>query len=112
MRPPAVHRAIALLLLAAVDLGCQRASRPVEVTVTRNGFEPALIRVEKGRAVDLIVTRRTDATCATEIVIPDAGLNVPLPLQQPVRVSFTPTRAGRLRFSCAMGMFGGAIEVR
>ncbi len=97
--------------LALLVLGCSSASGPIEMKVTKNGFEPALIRVAKGKPVELVITRVTDETCATEIVIPDAGINVPLPLGKPVKVTFTPQREGRMRFACAMGMFPGTIEV-
>jgi plastocyanin domain-containing protein len=103
----------AVALLAALALAaCRGGSGPIELKVTKNGFDPALVRVARGRPVELLITRTTDETCATEIVIPEAGVNVPLPLGQPVKVVFTPSREGRLKFSCAMGMFGGVIEVR
>jgi plastocyanin len=104
--------ATAAAALAVALGGCRGEGGPIEMKVTRNGFEPATVRVAKGRPVELRITRTTDETCATEIVIPDAGVNVPLPLGQPVTVRFTPPRAGTLRYSCAMGMFGGTIEVR
>ncbi len=105
-----VRLASAAALLALI--ACHRSPRPIEMKVTKNGFEPANVRVAKGKPVELRITRTTDETCATEIVIPDAGVNVPLPLNQPVTVRFTPPREGRLRYACAMGMFGGTIEVR
>ncbi len=97
-------------LLAACTAG-PPPPRPVEIKVTRNGFEPARVHATKGQPLRLVVTRTTDDTCATEIVIPDAGLNVPLPLGQPVPVTFTPKKSGALRYSCAMGMFGGVVDV-
>ncbi len=106
-----MRRAAACAALAAA-LACSGRSGPVEMKVTRNGFEPALVRAEQGKPLELVITRTTDETCATEIVIPDAGLNVPLPLGKPVKVTFTPTRAGRLRYACAMGMLGGVIDVQ
>jgi plastocyanin domain-containing protein len=102
----------AVLLAVLLALGCQGGGGPVEMKVTRNGFEPALVRASKGKLLELVVTRTTDETCVTEIVIPEAGLNVPLPLGKPVKIAFTPQREGRLRFACAMGMFPGTIEVR
>ncbi len=101
---------VAAALLASCSAGT-RESRPVEIRVTRNGFEPARVRAVRGQPLDLVVTRTTDDTCATEIVIPDAGLTVPLPLGRPVHVTFTPKKSGALRYSCAMGMFGGVVDV-
>ncbi len=109
-------RAYALLAVLSLSLvllpaGCRRGPREVAVTVGANGFDPWRIEARAGKPLVLLITRTTDDTCATEIVIPDAGLNVPLPLGKPVRVELTPDRAGKLRFSCAMRMFQGEIDV-
>jgi hypothetical protein len=40
----------------------------VEIAVTANGFEPAKVAVEKGAPSTLVFTRKTDATCAKEVV--------------------------------------------
>lgn len=106
------RRRLAAAMTILGVIACTSGAGPIEMKVTRNGFEPALLRVSKGKLVELVITRMTDETCATEIVIPDAGLNVPLPLGKPVKVAFTPQREGRMRFACAMGMFPGTIEVR
>lgn len=86
--------------------------RRIELSVTDEGFVPDEVRVERGEPVTLVVTRRTDRTCATEIMIPDLDIVRDLPLDEPVEVSFTPERSGRLKFGCGMGqMIGGVILV-
>jgi plastocyanin domain-containing protein len=85
--------------------------RVVELTVTGNGFEPSNVKVRKGEKVRLVVTRKTQRTCATEIVIKDAGINTPLPLDKAVAVEFTPSKTGELRYTCGMGMIGGTLFV-
>jgi plastocyanin domain-containing protein len=95
--------------------GCRSGpaeGEPIRITVTKNGYEPWRVQARQGKPLTLVITRTTDETCATEIVIPEAGVNVPLPLGQPVTVTFTPARTGELRYSCAMKMFQGVIEVR
>jgi len=81
-----------------------------ELAVTETGFEPSPVHVAAGRPVTLVVTRKTDQTCATELVVPgtDAG-TVPLPLNTPVTVTFTPPRSGALRYGCTMGMMVSGI---
>jgi plastocyanin domain-containing protein len=79
--------------------------------VTGEGFVPANIRVKKGQLVRLVVTRKTDRTCATEIVIRDQGINQKLPLNKPVTVEFTPAKSGQLRYACGMDMISGVIVV-
>jgi len=109
-------RAYALLAVLGGVLalgGCHRTGPDeVAVKVGVNGFDPWRIEARAGKPLVLVITRTTDETCATEIVIPDAGLNVPLPLGKPVRVELTPARAGTLRFSCAMKMFQGEIDAK
>jgi plastocyanin domain-containing protein len=84
----------------------------VEMAVTDKGFVPQNLRVKKGEPVTLIITRKTDVTCATELVIDEHNINVKLPLNQPVTVSFTPLKSGELKYGCAMKkMIGGVIKV-
>ena len=103
----------AALLAAALSLvACRSAPSEVAITVGLNGFDPWRIEAIAGKPLVLVLTRTTDDTCATEIVIPALGKTVPLPLGKPVRVELTPARAGKLRFSCAMKMFQGEIDVQ
>ena len=83
--------------------------REVEITVTDRGFEPALSRVPAGKPVTLVVTRKTDQTCATEIVIPMLHRRVALPLNQTVRVDIPGGIADTLGYECGMGMITGTI---
>ncbi len=87
------------------------ANGAVEISVTSDGWVPATIHVKQGQKVKLVVTRKTDKTCATEIVIKDAGINQKLPLNQPVVVEFTPKKAGTLRYACGMDMIAGQLIV-
>ncbi len=104
---------LAAVAVAAFLGGCRGGSPgEVAVRVGRNGFDPARIEARAGKALVLVVTRTTDDTCATEIVIPDAGVKAALPLGKPVRVELVPARSGTLRFSCAMKMFQGEIDVK
>lgn len=85
----------------------------VEVAVTADGFV-----VEKapplkvGGPVTLVVTRKVEKTCATDIVLKEFGLSVPLPLSKPVEVTFVPKQAGKVHFACAMDMVAGELEVQ
>lgn len=104
---------VALLAAALATGACRgREGDPVRITVTKNGYEPARVQARQGKPLTLVVTRTTDETCATEIVIPEANVSRDLPLGQPVTITFTPERTGELRYSCGMAMFQGVIEVR
>ncbi len=85
--------------------------RTVELTVTENGFEPSKVKAKKGEKLRLVVTRKTDSTCAKEIVIKDAGIHQPLPLGQPVKVEFVASKSGEIRYACGMDMISGVVFV-
>lgn len=83
----------------------------VVVTVTKQGFESAAVRLKAGKPVRLVVTRTVERTCATDIVLKEYGIAKPLPLNQPVEVRFTPRKAGTVRYACAMDMIAGSLIV-
>lgn len=83
----------------------------VTMEVTGEGFVPAQVKVKANQPVKLVVTRKTDRTCAKEIVIKDFGINKSLPLNQPVEITFAPTKVGKFRYACAMDMIAGVIIV-
>lgn len=85
--------------------------RTVEIAVTSDGFVPPEIRARRGQPLKLVVTRKTERTCATEIVMKDFGVNRPLPLNQPVVVTITPKKAGEYRYACGMDMIAGVLKV-
>jgi plastocyanin domain-containing protein len=87
--------------------------REIPVTVTDQGFEPARPKIEKGEAVTLVITRKTDQTCATDVMFPRLNLHVDLPLNQPVRVDI-PSGAVQdtLYFACGMNMVSGEVEAK
>ncbi len=89
---------------AAPHAATPAGPRTVSMEVTEAGFVPNTIAVKKGDPLLLKVTRTTDKTCATEILIEGTEINVPLPLGQQVEVAFTPTKDGKIAYGCAMGM--------
>ncbi len=123
-------RPLLLALFAALAVACPRTTsappaaaatngaapaRPdatAVLSVTENGFEPGRLVVEKGRPLKLVVTRKTDKTCATAIVIKAAKVRAELPLNQPVTLSFTPAESGEIHYTCGMQMIEGVMEVR
>ncbi len=85
--------------------------RTVQVAVTDEGFVPSKVKAMKGEKVRLVVTRKTDHTCAKEIVIKDAGIHQALPLDRAVTVEFTPKKSGEIRYACGMDMSSGVVLV-
>ena len=86
--------------------------RVIDMQVTAEGFVPANVKVKANEAVTLRITRKTDETCATEILIEGTDINVPLPLEKTVSVNWTPSKAGAVKYGCAMDkMVGGVLLV-
>lgn len=89
-------------------------AKPVKVTVDTK-FTPAKIPAKKGQPLAIEFMRTTDKTCAKEVIFdggPLAGKQVDLPLDKPVRVSFTPAADGDIIFGCNMGrMISGKVTV-
>jgi plastocyanin domain-containing protein len=120
---PVAHLTFAILAAALALTGCSRTevsgdtpqgapgaiSNRLEISVTADGFVPSHGRVRVGQPVTLMVTRKVERTCATDIVIKDYGINQPLPLDVPVAVTFTPKTAGPVRYACAMNMVAGEL---
>jgi plastocyanin domain-containing protein len=103
---------LAVLLAAACQARAPGPGEPIRITVTKNGYEPWRVEARAGVPLTLVVTRVTDQTCATELVLPEYGIDRKLPLGEPVTITFTPARSGTLRYACAMKMFQGQIDVR
>lgn len=107
--------AVAALALGLAVAGCGGGGgvkERVSVEVTQEGFVPKEIPAKAGQAITLVVTRKTDLTCAKQIVFADLGVQKDLPLNQAVEVTVTPTKAGDLRFACSMDMVAGKLVVQ
>jgi len=104
-----------LSALVALSLYACGSSDPepqrVEINVGMSEYSPAEIHATAGAPLTLVFTRTSEEGCGTEVVIASQNIERPLPLNEPVEITFTPTEAGTLRFSCGMDMFDGSIVV-
>lgn len=111
-----------LALAAVIGFGVRAAAgdekkaqppkaRTVELKVTDKGFEPTPVTVKKGEPLRLHVTRTTDETCAKEMILPDYNIEKELPLNKAVDIEFTPTKAGKLKYGCSMGMMIAGVLI-
>lgn len=78
--------------------------RVIDLAVTEDGYVPGLLAVKKGEPVRLVVTRKTDDTCATDLLIDGTDIKVKLPLNKAVTVNWTPAKSGKVKYGCAMNM--------
>ena len=86
----------------------------IAIVVTEKGFEPDGIKVKKGVPYTFTFTRKTDSTCATDVILQLGGgktIEKKLPLNQAVVVEASFADAGDLRYACAMDMIKGVIHV-
>ncbi len=102
-----------VLAVVAVSAGCgsgvESPTKQIDVSVTEKGFEPNEIHVKKGDDVTLVITRRVEGTCATEIVIADGNIRETLPLNQTVRVALGKVDRAETKFACGMDMIKGTV---
>lgn len=95
-----------------------RAKKPkpklqtARVVITDKGYSRTSIVLRRGVPTRLTFLRQTDATCATEVVIPAYGIRRSLPLNTSIAVSFTPKRSGEFNFTCGMNMMRGKLVVQ
>ena len=86
----------------------------IAISVTDKGFEPENVTVPSGKPVTLVFTRKSDTTCAKEVVIPLDGQKIAkkLPLNEPVEVAVTFPKAGQVTYACGMDMLKGVVVVQ
>ena len=115
MKPVLVALMLMCLFVASAFASPASSAKATEqriaITVTSKGFEPASVHLKVGRPVKLVVTRKVERTCVTDIVISDFGIKQPLPLNKPVEVRFSPRKLGAIRYACAMDMVAGSLIV-
>ena len=102
-----------LFALAQQAVADPPGERRVEIKVAEDGFQPREVQLKKGERVVLVFTHVTDDTCITAIDIPAEKVSkLELPLDKPISVAITPSRAGTEEFHCsAMGMGDGRLIV-
>ena len=102
-----------LVFVAMLGLaGCMPAGpKEIQVAVTDMGFQPNAVTIKKGQAAVLVMTRKTDQTCATEAVFAETGRKYDLPLNQPVRIDLTGVSPGTVHWSCGMDMEHGTVTI-
>ncbi|MGE3959917.1 MAG: cupredoxin domain-containing protein [Vicinamibacterales bacterium] len=75
----------------------------------RPSFEPSRLTLRAGVPARLTFTRTSEKTCATSVVVASLKIKKELPLNEPVSIGFTPSRAGEIAFACGMNMLRGTL---
>lgn len=103
---------LAVIVLAALTGCAPPGPKEVNVAVTDMGFQPGSVTIKKGQAAVLVITRKTDQTCATEAIFTETGRKYDLPLNQPVRIDLTNVSPGTIHYACGMGMEHGTVVIQ
>lgn len=101
-----------VLCVSLAGLVAHAKDQVIEIKSTANGFEPEKIEVSSEEPVVLKVTRTSDDTCATDILIKDKKVNQKLPLNETVTINLGKLKKGEVKFSCSMNMVKGSLQVK
>lgn len=83
----------------------------VEMHVTYQGFQPAVLTVKKGVPVKWVVKGDQITGCTSRIIMPSFSISQNLQSGDNI-IRFTPTQTGEIPFSCGMGMVRGKFIVQ
>ncbi len=97
---------------AAHEQEAGSAIQTVKVILSEQGYQPASLNLKPGLPARIEFVRQVEATCGTEIVIPEYNIKRELPLNESVFVEFTPDKTGEFTFTCGMNMLRGKIIVQ
>jgi hypothetical protein len=84
----------------------------IKVTVSKNGYEPAEIKLEKGKPAKIVFYRADAENCGGEVVFSKLNITKKLPVGETVLVEFTPQDSGEISFACGMDMMKGKVLVQ
>lgn len=83
----------------------------VEIVITSRGYSPDYFKIKKGSPVTIKLKSQDAYSCASAFRIPSLGISRNLQPNETQTITFTPGEAGRIPFSCSMGMYRGVIDV-
>lgn len=81
------------------------------ITVTPGRYSPANLALKAGVPTTLVFRSENARGCVAALVIPSLGVQTLLPENGDSKVDLGTPRAGRIDYSCSMGMYSGTITV-
>ncbi len=88
-----------------------KGMQEVEIKVTSRGYKASASTLKVGVPVSLKLTSENVQSCARSFTIPEYNIAKILPVTGTVTLEFTPTKTGRLTYTCSMGMYTGYFDV-
>jgi len=86
-------------------------SQDVTITVRSNGYQSSVNTLKAGVPVKLKLISENVNSCARAFAIPDLNYFKVLPQTGTETIEFTPTKTGKLTYTCSMGMYTGSFNV-
>jgi sulfite exporter TauE/SafE len=96
---------------AGVSANVTGGVQNITIAVRSNGYTASANTIKRGVPVHLTLTTDNTIGCARAFTIPDLNISKVLPVSGTSFIDFTPQTAGRLAYSCSMGMYTGAFTV-
>ena len=82
----------------------------VRMTENSRGYSPNKFTIKKGVPVKWVIDAEAPYSCASSLTLSKLGIRKTLKAGENV-IEFTPKEAGKLPFSCSMGMYTGSFTV-
>ena len=95
---------------AKTDLQLEEGFQVIRMDQNAGGYSPNVFTIQKGVPVKWIINSRSQYSCATSFVSNQLGIRAQLRSGENI-FTFTPANAGKIRFSCSMGMYNGYFQV-
>jgi uncharacterized protein len=83
----------------------------VPLTIVNTTYQPTTLNIPADKPVRLIVDRKEDNSCSSQIVFPQLGITKDLAPNGVTTVDLPATKAGNYTMTCGMGMMSGQLAV-
>jgi sulfite exporter TauE/SafE len=81
----------------------------IPLTIQNSKFIPSTLQIPAGKPVRIVVTRKEDTACSSQLSIPQLGKTVNLTPNGVTSVNLPAADAGQYTLTCGMGMMSGSL---
>jgi sulfite exporter TauE/SafE/plastocyanin domain-containing protein/copper chaperone CopZ len=99
-----------LSAVADPNVTMENGVQVVRMKELSSGYSPNKFTIKKGVPVKWVIDAQAPNSCASSLTLSKLGIRKTLKAGENI-IEFTPTEAGKLPFSCAMGMYTGVFNV-
>lgn len=89
----------------------QKVGNVVNIKVANNGYKADVNTLKLGVPVKIILDTSNVTSCARAFTIPELNFSKILPGTGTTEIEITPTKLGKLTYTCSMGMYSGSFNV-